>query len=116
MHPPFVSTVHSDQPPSPALRHAVHRVQRVFLAVNAVPLAAGLLLFPFTTAASVRVAGNLTLCMVWGIAQCGLFAASAWWYENRSARMCDPLEDLPASDAPRAGTAWTPGAFDRQGW
>ncbi len=108
MHPPSVSTVHGGPPPS-ALRRAVHRTQSVFLAVNAVPFAAGLLLFPFTAVASVRVAGNLTLCMAWGIAQCGLFAASAWWYENRSAHICDPPEDLPASDAP-------PGAFDRQGW
>jgi hypothetical protein len=88
----------------------------VFLTVNAVPLAAGLLLFPFTTAASVRVTGDLTLCMVWGIAQCGLFAGSAWWYENRSACVCDPLEDAPASDVPQAGAAWPSGAIDRQEW
>jgi hypothetical protein len=116
VHPPFVSTVHGGQPPSPALRQAIHRVQCVFLAVNAAPLAAGLLLFPFSTVASVRVTGDLTLCMVWGIAHCGLFAGSAWWYENRSARVCDPLEDAPASDVRRAGTAWPSSALDRKGW
>ncbi|MCX5230931.1 hypothetical protein ABZY16_00160 [Streptomyces sp. NPDC006553] len=116
MHPPFVSTAPGGQPPSPALRQAVHRAQRGFLAVNAVPLAAGLLLFPFTTVASVRVAGDLTLGMAWAIAQCGLFAGSAWWYEIRSARVCDPLEDSPTSGGARAGTAWPAGAFDRQGW
>ncbi|MFC9033670.1 DUF485 domain-containing protein [Streptomyces arboris] len=116
MHPPFTSTAPGDKPLSPALRQAVQRTQRAFLAVNAVPLAAGLLLFSLTTAASVRVAGDLTLGMVWAIAQCGLFAGSAWWYESRSARLCDPLEGFPASATPRTGTAWHPGAFDRQGW
>ncbi|MEI7029339.1 hypothetical protein [Streptomyces pratensis] len=116
MHPPFVSTAPGDRPPSPALRQTVHHIQRVFLAVNAVPLAAGLLLFSFTSVASVLVAGDLTLGMVWAIAQCCLFAGSAWWHEIRSARVCDPLEDSAASEVARAGTAWPPGAFDRQGW
>ena len=42
---------------------------------------------------AVSVHGHLTLGLVWGILQCGLFVASAWWYETQSTRSGDPLEE-----------------------
>ncbi|MFB7755145.1 hypothetical protein ACFC18_36935 [Streptomyces sp. NPDC056121] len=92
----------TDVPPQHAemLRRAVHRAQRVFLAVNAVPLAAGIVLSCTAGLATVPVRGRLTLGITWGILQLGVFLGSTWWYENRSTRVCDPLEQSLASGMP----------------
>ncbi|MEU0403847.1 hypothetical protein ABZ318_27160 [Streptomyces sp. NPDC006197] len=74
------------------LRQAVHRSQLVFLVVNGVPFAVGVVLFPFSSLPGLPLFGQFTLGVVWGIAQCGLFVATAWWYERRSGRLCDPVE------------------------
>jgi sulfite exporter TauE/SafE len=98
--------VHPHFPPAPppsgeALRHQLaealgettHRAQRAFVVVNAVPFMTGIMLSCFTDVPAVSVHGHLTLGLVWGILQCGLFVASAWWYETRSTRSGDPLEE-----------------------
>ncbi|MEU2927159.1 hypothetical protein ABZ636_19230 [Streptomyces sp. NPDC007251] len=72
-------------------RIAARRTQRVFVIANAVPLAASTMVFPFTDIPAVPVLGHLTLGVVWGILQCGLFMATAWWHEARSTRLCDSL-------------------------
>lgn len=75
------------------LREAVHRAQRAFVAVNLVPFVVGIVLSCFTDVPAVAVYGKLTLGLVWGVLQCVLFVATAWWYENRSTRVFDPVED-----------------------
>ncbi|MFF9092573.1 hypothetical protein ACF1AX_05610 [Streptomyces sp. NPDC014802] len=85
----------TDVPPQrPAThRRAVHRAQRVFLAVNAVPLAVGIVLSCAAGLAAAPLHGRWTLGIVWGGLQLGVFAGGAWWYENHSMRVCDPLEE-----------------------
>ncbi|MCX4515128.1 hypothetical protein OHA27_33375 [Streptomyces sp. NBC_01619] len=90
---------------SDSLREATHRAQRSFLVANAVPLAAGIALSSFTDIPAVPVYGQLTLGLVWGILQCGLFVATAWLYETRSTRLCDPVEQSLASGMPLAETS-----------
>ncbi|MET7655544.1 MULTISPECIES: hypothetical protein [unclassified Streptomyces] len=75
-----------------SLRESAHRAQRAFLVVNAVPFTVGTVLSCFTGVPAVPVYGEFTLGMVWGIAQCGLFVATAWLYESRSTRSSDPIE------------------------
>ncbi|EFF88735.1 hypothetical protein SSTG_05742 [Streptomyces sp. e14] len=82
------------------LRRAVHRAQWVLVAVNAVPMAVGVLLSCAAGLASLPVYGRSTLGIVWGILQLGVFVGSVWWYENHSVRVCDPLEQPPASGVP----------------
>ncbi|MEU5060152.1 MULTISPECIES: hypothetical protein [unclassified Streptomyces] len=48
------------------------------------------MVFPFTDIPAVPVHGHLTLGLVWGILQCVLFVATAWWHETRSTRLCGP--------------------------
>ncbi|MFB7199551.1 hypothetical protein [Streptomyces sp. NPDC056240] len=72
------------------LRVATRRTQRVFVIVNAVPLAVSTLVFPFTDIPAVPLLGHLTLGLVWGILQCVLFVATTWWHETRSTRPCGP--------------------------
>ncbi|MGA6222087.1 hypothetical protein ACPESV_17375 [Streptomyces umbrinus] len=104
MHPHFPPTP-PGRPPAPhltadawqlqrldSLRESAHRAQRAFLLVNAVPFAIGSVLSCFTDVPAVSVHGELTLGMVWGILQCGLFVATAWLYESRSTRSSDPIE------------------------
>ncbi|MER7690446.1 DUF485 domain-containing protein [Streptomyces sp. NPDC097610] len=81
-----------------SLRETTHRAQRAFLFVNAVPFVVGIVLSCFTDIPAVAVYGELTLGLVWGTLQCVLFVATAWWYENRSARSSDPLEQSLTSD------------------
>ncbi|MET7784414.1 MULTISPECIES: DUF485 domain-containing protein [Streptomyces] len=81
-----------------SLRETAHRAQRAFLVVNAVPFVAGIMLSCFTDIPAVAVYGKLTLGLVWGTLQCVLFVATAWWYENRSTRSSDPLEQSLTSD------------------
>ncbi|MEU3855136.1 DUF485 domain-containing protein [Streptomyces sp. NPDC029554] len=115
MHPPFTFNPFGEPPAShnphiatetmqgiEALRQAIHRAQRVFLLVNTLPFTVTTFLFPYTEIASVRVAGQLTLCMLWGVLQCCLFVASTLWYEKQATRVCDPLEQALNSDMPRA--------------
>lgn len=87
---------------SESLRKRAHRAQRAFLAVNAVPLAAGIVLHSFTDVPAIPVYGRLTLGLLWGILQSGLFVATAWWYEARCTRSCDPIEHSLVSDILRA--------------
>lgn len=56
---------------------------RAYIVVNAVPLAAGIVLSTFTDIPAVSVSGNLTLGILWSVLQCGLFVATAWAYEAR---------------------------------
>ncbi|WP_424857891.1 hypothetical protein [Streptomyces sp. SAI-170] len=81
----------------------MRRAQRVFLAVNAMPLAVGILLSCAAEAAAAPVYGRLTLGLVWGILQLGVFVASAWWYEVRSTRACDRLEQSSDPGVPLTG-------------
>ncbi|MEU9478705.1 hypothetical protein [Streptomyces sp. NPDC048191] len=112
----------SDRPPTPhlsvdapqqerlsTLREAVHRADGAFLVLNAVPLAAGTVLSSFTDVPSVPVYGQLTLGVVWGFLQCTLLVATAWLYEDRSTRSCDPLvEQSLSSCLPQVETPLTP--------
>ncbi|MFE7581451.1 hypothetical protein ACFU5Y_07790 [Streptomyces gardneri] len=127
MHPYLPSTSPDEQPPPwsaaeaqhrDPLRRAVRRVQRTFLAVNAPPLAVAVLLFPSTGIPSVRVAGHLTIGLAWGILQCGLLVASAYWYERTFARTCDPLVTSLTYDTPGSGSGTTRARHfaDRCGW
>ncbi|GAB3009160.1 hypothetical protein GCM10023080_089170 [Streptomyces pseudoechinosporeus] len=105
MHPHFSPTP-PGRPPAPtpsadalqrqraeALSETTHRAQRAFVVVNAVPFTTGIALSCFTDVPAVSVHGPLTLGLVWGVLQCGLFVASAWLYETRSTRSGDPLEE-----------------------
>ncbi|MFF2166656.1 DUF485 domain-containing protein [Streptomyces sp. NPDC058175] len=83
----------------------MHRAQRVFLVVNAVPLAVGVLLSCASELAVVPVDGRLTLGLVWGILQLGFFIATTWWYENQATRVCDPLEQSLASGMSQTGAS-----------
>ncbi|MEV6013512.1 hypothetical protein AB0M29_43035 [Streptomyces sp. NPDC051976] len=74
------------------LLETAHRAQRAFLVVNGVPLAVGSLLSCFTDVPAVPVHGELTLGLVWGFLQSGLFVTTAWLYEHRSRRSSDPIE------------------------
>ncbi|MFE5483841.1 hypothetical protein [Streptomyces sp. NPDC056527] len=89
---------------SARLREHVHRAQRGFLVANGVPLAAGISLSSFTDVPAVPVFGQLTVGLLWGLLQCGLLVATAWRYETRSARTCDPLEESLTSGLPDAAT------------
>ncbi|POX47537.1 hypothetical protein C3489_29300 [Streptomyces sp. Ru71] len=81
----------------------MHRAQRRFLAVNAVPLAVGVVLSCAAGLAAAPVYGRSTLGIVWGILQLGVFVGSVWWYEDHSTRVCDPLEQSLTSGMPLAG-------------
>lgn len=83
------------------LRETAHRAQRAFLVVNGVPFLIGSVLSCFTDVPAVPVFGKFNLGMVWGIAQCALFVATAWLYEMRSTRSSDPLEQSLTSDTLR---------------
>ncbi|MFE7093609.1 hypothetical protein [Streptomyces erythrochromogenes] len=87
--------------------------QRTFLAANGVPLATGIGLSCFTDVPAAPVHGQFTLGMVWGLVQCGLLVATAWWYETRSARACDPHENSQLSRRP--GATMTFDAFGTDG-
>ncbi|SEB82743.1 hypothetical protein SAMN05428939_0830 [Streptomyces sp. TLI_105] len=94
---------------------AGRRVRRVFLVVNAAPLALGVVLSCAPVIAGVTVYGRLTLGVAWVTLQLGLFLLSTWWYEDRSTRLCDGVEEGVADRLPSAGTAGAP--FSRQsGW
>ncbi|KUO07224.1 hypothetical protein AQJ58_36415 [Streptomyces sp. DSM 15324] len=109
MHPHIPPTPPGPPAPHPAaaaeqqqlnsLRESTHRAQRAFLTVNAVPFTIGTVLSCFTGVPAVRVHGVLTLGMVWGILQCGLFVATAWLHEARSTRLSDPIEQSLTSGA-----------------
>ncbi|GHB32562.1 hypothetical protein GCM10010377_23710 [Streptomyces viridiviolaceus] len=88
---------------------AAQHVRRRFLVVNAVPLAIGVVLSCSTALCGATVYGRLTLGVVWGVLQLGVLLGSVWWYEARSARLCDPVERPPA------GTAGGPAARE-PGW
>jgi hypothetical protein len=51
------------------------------------------------------VFGHITLGLVWGILQCGLFVVTVWMYETRSTRLCAPVERPPASGMPQTETS-----------
>lgn len=80
------------------LRETTHRAQRAFLLANAVPFAVGIVLSRFTDVPATAVYGDLTLGIVWGLAQCALFVATAWQYEARSTQSSDPIERSLTSD------------------
>ncbi|WP_158718917.1 hypothetical protein [Streptomyces globisporus] len=83
----------------------MHRAQRVFLAVNAAPFAVGVVLSCTAELAAAPVYGRLTLGLLWGVLQLGVFAGSVWWYENQATHVCDPLEQSLMSEAPGASPA-----------
>ncbi|MFE0511950.1 hypothetical protein [Streptomyces sp. NPDC058964] len=86
-----------------SLRERAHQAQRALLAVNGVPFAAGIVLSSFTDVPSIPVQGRLTLGLVWGVLQIGLFVTTACLYEVRCTRSCDALEHSLASDIADAG-------------
>ncbi|WP_406864221.1 hypothetical protein ABZO31_28795 [Streptomyces sp. HUAS MG47] len=87
MHSPFVPTP-AVPPPAPpggdGTSGAGRRVRRTFLALNAVLLGVGVVLSCSTTLTGITVYGRLTLGVVWGVLQLGVFLGSVWWYEDRS--------------------------------
>ncbi|CAL9370511.1 hypothetical protein SUDANB105_00851 [Streptomyces sp. enrichment culture] len=89
-------------------RRAVRRAQLVFLALNAVPFALGVVLSCAAELAAAPVYGRFTLGLGWGILQLGVFAGSVWWYENRGMRVCDLLERPLVSGASSASSASEP--------
>lgn len=105
----------------PAPRHGAspdeigRRVRRTFLTVNAVPLAIGVVLSCSTALTGTRVYGRLTLGVVWGAVQLGVFLVSVWWYEARSVRPDAPAERFFAPENPPTGNAGTSPARER-GW
>ncbi|MFD7966677.1 hypothetical protein ACFV5J_38420 [Streptomyces zaomyceticus] len=88
-----------------SLEHA-QRSQRDFLTANGVPLAAGVYLSTFTDVPATPVYGQVTLGLLWGLLQCGLLVATAWRYETRSTRECDPHEESLLSRRPGAATTF----------
>ncbi|MFG2732972.1 hypothetical protein [Streptomyces canus] len=84
-----------------SLRAATHHTQRVFLVVNAVPFTVGIVLSCFTNVPAIAVFGDFTLGLLWGFLQCALFVATAWWYDMRSARLPDPIEQVLTPNALR---------------
>ncbi|MEU6226697.1 DUF485 domain-containing protein [Streptomyces sp. NPDC047042] len=86
------------------LRETAHRTQRDFLVVNGIPFTLGITLSCFTDVPAVRVYGELTMGLVWGVLQCALFIATAWLYESRSTRSADPLEEALTADVRHTDT------------
>ncbi|GAA1138371.1 hypothetical protein [Streptomyces javensis] len=64
-----------------------------------------------TAVPAVHVYGHITLGLVWGILQCGLFVATVWVYETRCTA-CDPVERPRTSDVPQAGAPGAPPVDD----
>ncbi|MFV6025841.1 hypothetical protein [Streptomyces sp. NPDC056264] len=87
-------------------REHAQRSQRDFLTANGVPLAVGVYLSTFTDVPATSVYGQFTLGLLWGLLQCGLLVATAWRYETRSARECDPYEDSLLSLHPGGATTF----------
>ncbi len=96
-------------PPAPTrdADGAARRVRRAFLVANAVPLATGVVLSCSTTLSGAHVYGRLTLGLMGGILQLGVFLAAVGWYEDRSTWLCDPAEQPLASGRPHAGPVST---------
>ncbi|NBE50176.1 hypothetical protein [Streptomyces boluensis] len=82
--------------------------------MNGAPLAVGIVLSCSTEATGVDVVGRLTLGVVWGVLQLGVFLASVWWYEDRCARVRHHVELSPAPLGP-AGAADAP-PMREAGW
>ncbi|MFE5483941.1 hypothetical protein [Streptomyces sp. NPDC056527] len=93
----------------------MQRVRRTFLAVNAVPLAIGLVLSCATALGGVAVYGRLSLGLVWGFLQLGLFVASAWWFEDRSTRLSGS-DERPLPSGPPAAGGSTASRASEAGW
>ncbi|QES09778.1 hypothetical protein DEJ44_31865 [Streptomyces venezuelae] len=87
---------------------AARRVRRTFLVVNAVPLVTGVVLSCSPTLSGAHVHGRLTLGLMGGFLQLGVFLAAVGWYEARSTRLCYPAEQPPASDRLHAGPVSAP--------
>ncbi|MFK0288764.1 DUF485 domain-containing protein [Streptomyces sp. NPDC090499] len=75
------------------LRETTHRLQRTFVLVNATPFVTGIALACFTKIPALSVYGKITFGLVWGLLQCGVFVATAWSYDSRSRRSCDPIAE-----------------------
>jgi len=95
--------------PPASTQNPAARSRRAFCTVNALPLAASVLLSCSATIGGVAVYGRLTLGIGWAVLQLALFVASTWWYESR-ARTRSDLPDPPRPTtgigaAPRAGGA-----------
>lgn len=84
--------------------------QRIFLGVNALPLAIGVVLSCSATLTGVRVYGLLTLGVAWGGLQFCVFLAGVWWYEARSSGRDDPAEHTPVAGPLHTGAAGAPSA------
>ncbi|MFD8952499.1 hypothetical protein ACFV0B_27000 [Streptomyces xanthophaeus] len=87
-------------------RELVQHSQRGVLTANGVPLAAGIYLSSFTDVPATPIYGQVTLGLLWGLLQCGLLVATAWRYETRSPRECDPHEESLLSLHPGAATTF----------
>ncbi|OLO25757.1 hypothetical protein PZ61_0235545 [Streptomyces sp. MNU77] len=66
----------------------LHRAERLFLTVNAVPFVLTAVL-SFTDVPGARLYGPFTIGLVWGVLQGVLFVATAWMYETRWSRPTD---------------------------
>ncbi|MER5966724.1 hypothetical protein [Streptomyces sp. NPDC002057] len=87
-------------------REHAQRSQRDFLTANGVPLVVGVYLSTFTDVPATPVCGQVTLGLLWGLLQCGLLVATAWRYETRSTRECDPYEESLLSRRPATATTF----------
>ncbi|MFB7715399.1 hypothetical protein [Streptomyces sp. NPDC056105] len=65
--------------------------------------------------AGVTVYGQLTLGVVWVSLQLCLFLTSTWWYEYRSTRLRDDVDEDTAASLPSAGTTGAPSSR-QPGW
>ncbi|MEU6165925.1 hypothetical protein [Streptomyces tanashiensis] len=114
----FVPTPPGRPPASPGVASpdgTGRSVRRAFLVVNAAPLALGVMLSCAPAIAGVTVYGQLTLGVVWVSLQLGLFLASTWWYEHRSTRLRDGVDEDAVAGLPPAGTTGAPSSR-QPGW
>lgn len=98
MHFPFVPAPPGGPPAPTRDDGAGRRVRRTFLVVNAAPLVVGVVLSCSTLLSGAHVYGRLTLGLVWGVLQLGVFLAAVGWFEGRSTRLCAPAEQSLKSD------------------
>lgn len=105
MRSPFVPAPPGGPPAPTRDDGSGRRVRRTFLVVNAAPLFVGVILSCSTVLSGAHVCGRLTLGLVWGVLQLGVFLAAVGWYEGRSTRLCDSAERAPRSDMSPVGPA-----------
>lgn len=77
----------------------------MLVAVNALPLAVGVLLSCSTPLGEISVYGRLTLGIAWAFTQLAVLIGGTWWYENRAPSSFEPPSGTTAASR-SAGGAW----------